>query len=558
MVKTIKLASVLLKCSLGTRTAEHNKKVTMAALVNPVLLLCLLPLIYYLFRGGIMAQELFGTVDNDGLILGLILFFISSFIFCTGIATCINSFYLSSNINNLLVMPFSAGQITGAKFMVAACYEYAISLVILSPILCGYGYSMRAPLSYWAGAVLAILLLPVVPLAYAATFSMIVMRFVIRAKNKDAMAQLGAGSLFIILLLFQMIEAATKGLKLSDMEAAVAYLAKILKGLTFVFPDITFLISIMKQGDWLSLLWCLLSVSAILVIFRFAAGHLYLAGAVDMQAMSSSHKKLTITQIKKQNRHTNIMLSCTRKELRIILRTPAYYTSCMFLTLGWPILVLLPTLFSKTEQSRILGLQKLMLRSGSSVYFIFILFCMVSGITIFTASTNGIAPLCITREGKSFYIMKQLPIPYRTQLRGKQNAALIICWIGSGGYILLAELLLIILKGFPWWSVFPTLLFNILLLYIIVDLEMIYGLLKPKLSWESEGEAASKNWFGFVFFLLNIVWGCVFIYSVNEWVKSLTCGPWIFTGGLCGILSILAFFVNRIFYLYGEKRLSQL
>lgn len=558
MGKTIKLASVLLKCGLGTGAADSEKKISGRTLISPILLLCLLPVMYYLFRGGIILQQLFGSMDGDGLILGFLLFLMSAFIFCTGIASCINSFYLSSNLNTLLVMPFTSAQITGAKFIVAALYEYSISLAVLAPILAGYGYAGQASLSFWIGAVLAVLLLPVAPMAYAAVISMIAMRFIGGAKNKERMTALGAVGGFIILMLYEIIQGATQGMKISALEDAVSHLAKTLKGLTVVFPDIPFLIRVMEEGDWLSVLWSILSVAAILLVFLFAAKYLYLAGAVGMQDTSASHKKMTKKQVQKESRSTDIVRSYTRKELRTIFRTPAYYTGCLFLTLGWPLILILPAFFSKAEQSEITGLEKLLLHANSPVYFIFLLFCIVFAITIFASTINGIAPSAISREGKSFPVMKQLPVPYRKQLKAKQNAALIVCAIGSGGYMLLGEIVLILLKGFPWWSIFPTILFNILLLYIIIDLEMIYGLMKPKLVWESEGDVASHNRIGFVLFLLGIVVGCVLVYGLNEWVKSLTCGPLEFMAGLCGILAILAFLINRIFYLYGERRLEQL
>ena len=132
-------------------------------------------------------------------------------------------------------------------------------------------------------------------------------------------------------------------------------------------------------------------------------------------------------------------------------------------------------------------LQALLLYSKSSAYSIFLLFCIVFAVTVFASTLNGIAPSAISREGKSFNIMKQIPVPFKTQLKAKRNAALIICWIGSGGYLFIGEFLLILFVGLPWWSIFPSIIFNLLLLYIIIDLKMMYILFKPSLSWESVG-----------------------------------------------------------------------
>lgn len=70
MKKTIKLASVLLRCGLGAGTADGRKKTTSNFISSPILLLCLLPVMYYLYRGGMILAELFGRLDKEGLMLG--------------------------------------------------------------------------------------------------------------------------------------------------------------------------------------------------------------------------------------------------------------------------------------------------------------------------------------------------------------------------------------------------------------------------------------------------------------------------------------------------------
>lgn len=542
----------------GNQRDGSEKQNSVNTFISPILVICLVPVIYYLFRGGVLLQELTGGFDRGGLVIGLLLFLISAFIFCTGIATCINSFYLSPNLNNLLVMPYTPAQITGAKFIVAALYEYTVSFAVLAPVLFGYGFAMEAPAVFWAGEVLAVLLLPVVPLAYAAVISMIIMRFIGAAKNKERMTAIGSVGVFLFLIIYEIIQEATKGINIRSMGDAIDHLAKTLKGFTGIFPEIPFFVRIMEKGQLSAVLWCFLAVIVILLLFFIAARFLYLAGAVGIQAASASHRKLSDRQMQKLNRNNNIVRSYTHKELRTILRTPAYYMNCLFLTLGWPLVLIFPALFSKAEKNNIYGLEKLLLQPESDIYFIFVLFVVVFAVTVFSSTLNGTAPTSISREGKNFMIMKQLPIPYRKQLRAKQNAALVICGAGSGGYLIIGEIYMILFKGLNWWSVFPTVLFNLLLLYIIVDLEMICGLMKPNLSWESEGDVSSKNVMGFVLFLLGIIVGCTLVFGLNHWVRNLECRPWIFLTGILSILFVLAFLLNRIFYLYGERRLERL
>ena len=558
MGKTIKLVSVLLKCSLGTGTADDHNKKTGKNILNLLLLLCIVPLIYYLFQGGSLLQELFAPIDGDGIMLRFIMFVISAFIFAAGIVSCINTFYLSSNLECLLVMPFTSGQITGAKLIVAAVYEYYISLFILAPVLAGYGYAGREPAFYWVGALMAVVLLPIVPLTTAAVVSMLVMRLLGGSKNKERTAAIGAVGLMGAYMLYDIIRNAVQSMNVSAVEETIADLAQSISRITAVFPDIPFIVNVMVKKDALSILWSLFAAAASIIIFLAAAKLLYLAGAIGMQSASATHKKMTPGQLARVNRRTNILRSYTHKELRIIFRTPAYYIQCLFLTLGWPVLLVVPELFSSSAKNNFNTLMNMFTTEQSSVYFIFLLFCVVFSVTMFAASLNATAPLSISREGQSFLIMKQLPVSYKLQLKAKRNAAFIICGTGSGVYMVIAEIILILWKGFPWWCIPLSIVFNILVLLILLDIEMIYGLVKPKLVWESEGDVASKNTAGFVMFLLGIVAVSVLVIVFGGWVKELSVSPVMFTAGLTGCLCVAVFLIDRLFYFYGVRRLEKL
>lgn len=559
MAKTIKLASVLLKCSLGTGKTDGSQKTSVKYILNILMVVCLLPLLYFLFQGGILVQELFGSLDGNGMILRFLLLMISIFIFVMGIPACINTFYLSSNLNGLLVMPFSSIQITSAKFMVAAFYEYYISFAILAPILAGYGYAGNYPTLYWVGAVLTVLILPIIPLTYSAIISMLVMRVLGGAKNKQRTTMMGAIGSFLLLLIYEIISNATRGMKIETLEQTIAHLAKTLNTASAVFPNIPFVTNLMIKQDLLSLVWTILAVVVVFLVFLFLASRLYLAGAVGMQSASANHKALDEKTFEKANRPRSVEKSYLRKELKTILRTPAYYMQCLFLTLGWPLVILLPMLFSDAQKNEIATLEKLGTSLGNQGSSAYVVFGVVFGVTVFVAALNFIAPSSISREGQNFAFMKQIPVPYKVQLRAKRNAALCVCGIGSTVYLFLGELFLVLTKGFAWWIIPFTLITSFLVLVIVLDFEMIHGLAKPMLVWESEGEVMTKNVMGFLLFLLDLILcgGMVYLYFALP--ASIAEGSLlVIAGGVVAILAVLAFVVERIFYAYGIKRMETL
>lgn len=143
-------------------------------------------------------------------------------------------------------MPFSSTQITGAKFIVAAFYEYYISLVAVAPLLVGFGYAGHASLYFWIGTAVTVLFLPLLP--YAAVISMLIMRVFGSARTNSAWQPLSAFGVVFFGMAFSMISNYVQHMHKANLEQTMEHMMALAKDIMWLFPDVPFFVNVSAQS----------------------------------------------------------------------------------------------------------------------------------------------------------------------------------------------------------------------------------------------------------------------------------------------------------------------
>ena len=559
MKKTFKLAKVLFKSSLPVKDTSGNKKQIGKIVLWVVMAIGVSPLIYFLYQAGALGYALFETHKESDTLIAAVIFIVSAGICFTGIAACINSLYFANNNNSLFVLPLKPTQIAGAKLIVATIYEYYLSFVILAPFLIGYGIAAEKTVVFWVGVVVAVILLPIVPMAYAGIIGIVFMQIFKSIRGRGNMTVISAIGVFLFTLLITVISRVTENMDVKSMGDVAVHLAGTLKKLTMIFVDVPFISTALVKQDFLSILIAIVASIAVLFLFWAIADFFYFSAAVGRSEKSSSRRDLDSNEMSKYTRKSSVLKSLTVKELRMISRDSACLMQCFLLSLGWPLLVIASALVSQKGGYEVKVIENLIsLSENNSIQFVYVLFGIVFAVTLMATSLNAIAPTSISREGKGFMLIKQFPVPYKIQLKAKRNAALIVSAIGSSAYLLVGGILIVLMRGFPWWSVLLGLAMNFLLLIILIDIEMIVGLQKAKLDWESESDIMGKNVIGVTILLIGLV--LIVAGSIIGMAKlsSLALSPVIFGAILMIALAALAFVFERILYAFGPKKMDAL
>ena len=180
-------------------------------------------------------------------------------------------------------------------------------------------------------------------------------------------------------------------------------------------------------------------------------------------------------------------LTYLKKEFRLLLRTPAYFTNCVMINLIWPIfLYLLVVMQGQTNflESFIYGIH-----SGDEETVLLFMLGIIASSVLVTA-VNCIASSALTREGKHFAFVKYIPLPYIAQINVKALISIIIS--GSG-------MLIYVIAACIWLNTgIKFIIFCCLLSLLSVSFATYFGIymdsVNPKLIWDDELNALRGNY----------------------------------------------------------------
>ena len=562
MKKYFLLTKILLKSGISSIEQGKKKRKRLINIKSKLLYLligiCFLPLLVALFFAGKEGYELLSQIGQEGVVIGIICAIASIMTFVFGISIVISVFYFSSDIEYLLPLPIKPYQIVASKFTVTLFYEYITTFVIAAPPLIGYGYASSAGIIYWIIVLFTILLLPIVPLVYGGVISIVLMRFLKRAKNRDILTIVISIFIMVLALGFNTM---TNTFSSMSSEAVMDLLIKgnnsLLEVINRVFPNFILIEKALIDGDIIMLLLFMVTVLLFVIVFLFIAKLLYFKGASGISSTSSKRKALTKEQSFKIIRKRKVLYTYTVKELKLLFRTPMYFMNCVMMSIIWPVFLLIPVAAGVFGGSfGISSLKEILLGSLESGQSIVsgIIFLVVFGITVLITSFNFTAGTGISREGKSFFVMKYIPISFEKQIFAKILSGILISLIGTTLYIIIAMFVL----NFPLWITLLSGILSFFTCVIFTYIQIITDLIRPKLKWETEQAAIKQNFNTMIELFFSVILGggvcllSVFLYGkLNISVVLIVVFAIVF-------LIIITFVAHKMITKFGAKRLYSL
>jgi ABC-2 type transport system permease protein len=228
-------------------------------------------------------------------------------------------------------------------------------------------------------------------------------------------------------------------------------------------------------------------------------GILFLLYQLILLIFSPIYKKLLlVTNIKKEKTNIKIsknsslyierkpFLSLLQKEILSIYREPNYFLNGPFVIILLPIILFITYYFSIKNSSDMNNLALLLVNNKNNLNFIASISIVIS---FLLGDFSSITSTAISREGKSFAILKTLPIKPKDYIFSKLAHGLIITFIGtllSLTFIyLFLKINLIIVLLICLISLISSILFHII--------SLNFDITRPKLSWDNSIIAMKKN-----------------------------------------------------------------
>ncbi|GEN53032.1 putative ABC transporter permease subunit [Halobacillus faecis] len=475
-------------------------------------------------------------LGNEGVILGL-LFVMMTFIFCfTSIGTVLSSFYFAEDVESFISLPFQPYQILFGKSAVPFLSLYGLNTILLLPSLVFYGLHSGAGALYYLLAMIIWALTPIIPFVLTAIVLMFIMRFANISKNKDRTKVLVGLLGFAFAIGINVLLRLDSGT--GDVAEMLTQQNALLELVTKFFPTAYFSsIALTDLGSWTGVFYFLLFVALSLgaiVLFLTVGQKLYFKGVLGLSGGKRS--EFDEEKVQKHVKQQSLLTSLWQKEMRIIFRTPTFFTQIVVQSLFFPVFLIIVMMLDPNGPLTGWGTQLSEIEGKKVILGMF-------GITVVALGINPASFSSISRDGKSWFNHLYLPIPSSTVILSK----LLVSFFMNFLSILLLSLAALIVLKVP---------ITICLLWFVISLitgwvasiaGLMIDLYSPKLNWTDEREVFKGRFIGIVPLALEVaVFGIIILILWNSGLE----GIWTVSSVLILILSIITviaqYFLNRM------------
>ena len=439
--------------------------------VIPIILAFILMGVMFSYSELIM-QELLPV--NMGFVL------LTLFVLLTSIITLIEGIYKSGNLlfnckddNLLLSLPIKRSTVLFIRVFKFYIFELLYNSIFLLPAIVVYAKYLHPGITYYIVSIIGLLLFPVIPILLSCIIGVFTTFVASKFKGKNIVQTLLAIIFIIGVMYFSynsegfMSNIAQNAININDIITKIYYPAGAYIQLVTTF-------SIFKLLEFIFINLGLFIVAIILI------GKIYFG-------VNSSVKSIKTNKTSKRYKIKSLsaMKALIKKELNRFINSPVFVTNA---ALGVVLFVIGCVLVAVRFDS----LEDALVASGANMTLEYIKSCMpvlLFGFICFTSFMTSITSSMISLEGKSFSILKSLPItPYKI-VQAKVLTAILIML----PFILIGDIIIFIKFTFNLLSIILILIATILFPLISETFGIIINLKYPKMDAQNDTEVVKQS-----------------------------------------------------------------
>ena len=439
----------------------------------------ILPILIALMLMGVMSfyseliiKELISV--NMGFVL------LTIFILLTSIVTIIEGIYKSGNMlfnakddNLLLSLPIKRSTVLFIRVFKFYIFELLYNSLFLLPSIIVYAIHMNPSFMYYVISIIGLLLFPIIPIIISCLIGFIITFFASKFKSKNIVQTIITFILLIGIMYFSynsenlIMNIAQNASSINDLITKIYYPAG-------AYIELITSFSIFKLLEFILIHLSLFTIIIILI------GKIYfkINSVSKSVKVNKSNKKYVI-------RTNSIIFSLVKKEFNRFINSTVFVTNAAFGLVLFVIGCILITIkFDSIEN--ILVNTDLSLSLNSIKYYLPVaLLFLISFASFMTSITSSM----ISLEGKSFNVLKSLPISPYIIIKSKVLSALLVmipC-------ILIGNIIIFINFKFNLMSIVLIILASIILPLLSEIIGIIVNLKYPKMDAKNDTEVVKQS-----------------------------------------------------------------
>jgi ABC-2 type transport system permease protein len=238
----------------------------------------------------------------------------------------------------------------------------------------------------------------------------------------------------------------------------------------------------------------------------------YFKGVMGVGASYARHRTISQGEMESFSTAGSAFWIYVRKDYRILVRTPVFFMNNFLMNFLFPVFFFVPLVMAISGEGGDFGKILNAIRTASFGEEAFagpIVLGALSALAIFVCGMNGITASAISREGGCAYIMKVIPMSYRSQVRAKVAMGVLVSAVPA--LILLVAAIVLLLPPFWFTLLMVVVLAGAVLLPNLMGI--LFDLARPKLHWTDEQKAVKQN--------MNVLYAM----GVSMVLAALACVP---------------------------------
>ncbi len=520
------------KISLSLADGRKRKRDSSVTRMLSVMALVAIVAVYMVFLE-LKVMDILMALGAPQLLPKLLVAFSVVLTFMMGLFQVISSLYFSRDIAILGYLPVKSRTVYMARICGSLIQEIVIALVFIIPGTIIYFTRVGFDGGMLARALLVTVLAPVIPVSLAALLAGILTKLPGFWKHREAVITVFS----IIVILATLFVSFT----LSNLQNATAgdegfvnsvkMITDKIDSVTMGIPPVRWLSAGLTEGG-MNLVWGLLGACGALALVCWLFGGNYLPTA--SRALENTGIRKKVDMGKERIRGASPMRALMVREMREMIRTPAYLTNGLLISLIMPTVMVAIILFS-TGNAHEGGLVGLLEQTNFPLARLAVALVITAMMSLMMGM-NATAATGVSREGHRHALMRSLPVTSKTILKSKLWTAVIFQVIGI---IPAAVMTGIMIPGF-WKYAVMMLVWGSLLAFIGACLGLIIDVTRPRMDWINETQAIKSGTNQVISLLVYIViLGLIAVGSVFALGKPFFTVP-VFSLILTGILLLLS------------------
>lgn len=517
MKKYFALVKLLFSQQFKSRQMGDDKSVkkrrtgTVIALI--VLGLCFVPFLISLA----VAMYFMGKISQGNVYVGTFLLLgCQGLVLMFGVHAIISNVFVVRDADKLMYLPIRPSTIFFAKLTVAYINEVITTAVTIVVLLFPFGIGAGASVGYYAMLLIALAIIPLLPMLLGCIVAMPLAALIAKIGKNSALRTVLRVVVYLAVMAIYMyalhslgiLSGSGSGNLLDDPELFISdiltdFVARLQRVVVYVHPNFMLMSSMLATSftGWLFNFGIAVAENAVLLgaVVLISMPFYKWMIAQSLEEGGGVRKKNTGEQLNVKNK--GVVRELILTDFKRVVRDGQMGFQAFAGIVVLPLIVVI--FYFSLGMSSDGDASFLDMVSSSSLYQVIAPLAILGYMTMLGMGTNVLGLYPISRENKSIYMLKSLPVSFSKILLAKvllATAVMLVCDF-------LTCLLIVVLMGIKWYFGVIMLIAMALLGFGSMCITTLLDLKEPKLGWSNFNQSlknAKNSWIAMLIGLLTI------------------------------------------------------